>query len=348
MKGQVWLKRILYLAILLLALAAFKGLDLYRKAFAPSIFVDKDVPHFIFIKTGWNYDSVMSLIEEEKLVKNMNSLQWTAEKKNYPNHVKPGRYRIKNRMSNNDLINMLRSGRQEPVQLSFNNIRTLEEFAARIGEQLEMDAPSLLAYLKADSVHRRYDLNKYTINCIFIPNTYEIFWNISPQAFTDRMYKEYSDFWNNRRIRKAQELGMSREEVITLASIVNEETRMNDEKRRIAGVYINRLQKPMRLQADPTVIYAWGDFGIRRVRQKHYRLDSPFNTYRVDGLPPGPICLPDISSIDAVLNYEKHSYLYFCAKADFSGYHSFAKTLSEHNKNAALYRRELNKRRIYN
>ena len=182
---------------------------------------------------------------------------------------------------------------------------------------------------------------------MFIPNTYEIWWNISPKAFIERMYKEYNDFWNPRRQRKADGMKMTREEVITLASIVNEETRKDDEKPRIAGVYMNRLENRIRLHADPTVIYGLGNFSIKRVLRKHYMIDTPFNTYKIDGLPPGPICFPDISSIDAVLNYEKHNYFYFCARSDFSGYHAFARTLAEHNRNAALYQHELNKRRIY-
>ena len=172
----------------------------------------------------------------------------------------------------------------------------------------------------------------------FIPNTYEVYWNMSVEGLLDRMHREYQSFWNKRRMHKADKLDMTPEEVITLASIVNEETKKNDEKARVAGVYINRLREPMRLQADPTVIYALGDFSIKRVLRKHYQISSPFNTYRVDGLPPGPICFPDIASIDAVLNYEKHSYLYFCASPDFSGYHVFARNLSEHNRNAAAYR----------
>lgn len=347
MTAHVWLKRIMYIILILLALAAIKGIDLYRKAFAPNIFLNNEEPRYLFIRTGWNYDSVLAAIKAQGLVKNMNSLKWTAAKKNYASHVNPGRYLVKNRMSNNDFINMLRSGRQEPVILTFNNIRTLEQLADRLDEQLEMSAEEFLHYVYTDSVPEKYGFNQYTINCMFIPNTYEVFWDVSVPDFTDRMYSEYNNFWNSRRTRKAEQMGMTPEQVITLASIVNEETRKNDEKAKVAGVYINRLNKPMRLQADPTVIYAWKNFGIRRVLRKHYQINSPFNTYRVDGLPPGPICFPDISSIDAVLNYEKHDYLYFCARPDFSGYHSFAKTLTEHNRNAALYRSELNKRRIY-
>jgi UPF0755 protein len=250
-------------------------------------------------------------------------------------------------MSNNELINMLRSGRQEPVSLTFNNLRTEKQLAKRLDSQLEMDSKSIMEFFNSDSVAKAYGFDKYTLKCLFIPNTYEVYWNISVKDLFDRMQKEYNDFWSNKRVRHAESLGMSKAEIITLASVVNEETRKDDEKKRIAGVYVNRLEKGMRLQADPTVVYAVGNFSIQRVLKKHYRIDSPFNTYKYGGLPPGPICFPEISSIDAVLNYEKHNYLYFCAKPDFSGYHNFAKTLKQHNRNAELYRRELNKRKIY-
>jgi len=347
MSEHVWLRRVIYFLLILLAIAAFKGFSLYRKAFAPNIYTKNKQDIAFFIPSGSSYDDVLKLMEEKKLIKNLNSFQWAATKKNYPNHINPGRYKIENRMSNNELINILRSGRQEPVLLTFNNLRTEKQLANRLAEQLELDSQSIMAFFNSDSIAESFGFNKYTFRCIFIPNTYEVYWNISVEALFQRMLTEYNNFWNNRRAHKAETIGLSKEEVITLASIVNEETRKNDEKDRIAGVYMNRLEKGIRLQADPTLIYAIGNFSIQRVLKKHYRIDSPYNTYKYGGLPPGPICFPEISSIDAVLDYEKHNYLYFCVKPDFSGYHSFAKTLKEHNRNAELYHRELNKRRIY-
>ena len=347
MKAHIWLKRIAIALLAIIILLGIKGLDIYRRAFSPNIFIPSNEKIYLYIPTGSTYNTVLKNIRELNVVRNMKSMEWAAQKKNYPNLVKAGKYRLRNRMSNNEFINILRSGRQEPVKLTFNNIRTLEQFTDRIAQQLEFSSQDLLSLLKADSIQKKYGFNKYTINCMFIPNTYEFFWNTSPEKFTERMHTEYESFWNNKRQRKAEKLNLTREEVIILASIVDQETDMNDEKSRIAGVYLNRINKGMRLQADPTVIYAIGNFNIKRVLRKHYQINSPFNTYKVDGLPPGPICLPEISSIDAVLDYEKHNYLYMCAKPDFSGYHVFAKTLNEHNKNAALYRKELNKRRIY-
>jgi UPF0755 protein len=347
MDAHVWLKRVMYVLVLLIALSGVKFLTLYRKAYAPNIFTPENKDVFFYITTGTKYEDVIESIKTLKIVRNINSLEWVAQKKNYPKHVYPGRYLIQHRMSNNELINMLRSGKQKPLNLTFNNLRTLKQLSDRVSEQLEFSSSTLMDLLTSDSIQKKYGFNKYTINCMFISNTYEIYWNISPKAFLDRMYKEYNSFWNIRRKSKAEKMGMSREEVMTLASIVNEETRKADEKSRIAGVYINRLNKSIRLQADPTVIYGLGNFNMNRVLRKHYQIESPFNTYLIDGLPPGPICFPDISTIDAVLNFEKHNYYYFCARPDFSGYHTFARTLEEHNRNAALYRRELDKRRIY-
>ncbi len=347
MDAHVWLKRVMYILILVIALSGVRILSLYRKAYAPNIFTEEKKDVYLYIKTGSTYEEVIDALKTLNIVKHINSLEWVAEKKNYSSHVYSGRYLIQNRMSNNELINMLRSGKQKPLNLTFNNLRTLKQLADRISEQLEFDSDTLMALLTSDSIQKKYGFNKYTINCMFISNTYEIYWNISPKAFLDRMYKEYDAFWNTRRRLKAENMGLTREEVMTLASIVNEETRKSDEKSRVAGVYINRLKKGIRLQADPTVIYGLGNFNIKRVLRKHYQLETPFNTYLIDGLPPGPICFPDISTIDAVLNFEKNNYLYFCARPDFSGYHAFARTLEEHNRNAALYRRELNKRRIY-
>ncbi|MBA7538198.1 Endolytic murein transglycosylase [subsurface metagenome] len=347
MSEHVWLKRVIYFLLIALLIAGIKGFSLYRKAFAPNIFTKDKKEVYLYIPTGSTYKDVLELIRTENLIRNTQSFEWAATKKNYPNNIHPGRYKVKNRMSNNEFINILRSGKQDPVLLTFNNLRTEKQLANRLAEQLEIDSPDIMKYFQSDSICEEYGFDKYTFKCIFIPNTYKVYWNISVDGLFDRMLSEYDAFWNKKRDRKVEEIGMTKEEVITLASIVNEETRKDDEKRRIAGVYMNRLNKGIRLHADPTVIYATGDFSMKRVLRKHYRINSPFNTYKYAGLPPGPICFPEISSIDAVLKYEKHKYLYFCAKPDFSGYHNFAKTLKEHNRNAELYRRELNKRRIY-
>jgi UPF0755 protein len=340
------LKRVLLALLILFVIAAAKSLDIYKKAFSPNVVIPQSET-FFYVRTGWNYDSILVSLKKQNLVKNVRSFEWTAKRKKLQNHIHPGKYLIKNRMSNNELVNKLRSGIQEPVKLTFNTIRTLDQFAGKIAQQLEIDSVAFLKHLLDSSVEAKYGLNKYTIACMFIPNTYEFYWNTDADKFLDRMYKEYQKFWNRVRIAQARQMNKTPEEIITLASIVNEETWRVDERKRIAGVYINRLEKGMRLQADPTIKYAVGNFALRRVLKKHYEVDSPYNTYMYAGLPPGPICFPDISSIEAVLNYEHHDYLYFCARPDFSGYHNFSKSLAEHSKNARAYQYQLNKKRIY-
>lgn len=341
------IKRTIYIFIIIIAFAGYKAVVIYKKAFMPNIRLVNRSQDYILIPTGSKYTDVYNIIENKIFIEDKESFNWTALKKNYPNHIKAGRFKITNGMSNNELINILRSGKQEPVELTFNNIRTLSQLAGRVSEEIEVDSIKLLNLFHSPEIQAKYGFNDNNIISIFIPNTYEFFWNTSEVQFIDRMNREYDNFWNKDRLTKAAGLHMTKEQVVTLASIINEETDRNDEKARIAGVYINRLNKKIRLQADPTVIYVVGDFTLQRVLRKYYQIDSPYNTYIYGGLPPGPICIPEISSIDAVLNYEKHDYLYFCARSDFSGYHIFARSLEAHNNNAQIYRRELNKRKIY-
>jgi len=250
-------------------------------------------------------------------------------------------------MNNNELINMLRSGNQAPVNIVLHNIRTKPELASVVQEKLEADSLAVIRLLNNSSYLEDYGLDTETVRAIFIPNTYEFYWNTSAKQFFERMYQEYQKFWTEKKIEKAKKIDLSRLEVITLASIVEEETIKNDERPTIAGVYMNRLRKGMPLQADPTVRYALQDFTIKRILKKHLVIDSPYNTYKNKGLPPGPINMPSIPSINAVLHYEKHDYLFFCAKDDFSGYHAFAKTHAEHVRNARKYQKALNKRKIW-
>jgi UPF0755 protein len=348
MRASRVIKIVLILFIAGTVFAGLKAFGLYRKAFIPNVYIKGTKEVYLYIPTNSNYNYVFEELKTQNLLKNPKSFNWTAHRKNYHNLVKPGRYRLKNRMSNNTLINMLRSGNQEAVKLTFNNTNTLQGLCNRVANQLEFSSNELMLLLSDKETLKNYGFTSYTIPAMFIPNTYELYWNTTPQGFLDRMKKEYDDFWTRSRTAKAEKLGMTKNEVTTLASIVQKEVIFNDEKRRVAGLYVNRLNKNIRLQADPTLIFAMGDYSIRRVLNTHKKLESPYNTYTHDGLPPGPICIPDIASIDAVLNYEKHKYIYMCAKPDFSGYHNFAKTLSQHNKNAEAYRRELNKRRIYN
>ena len=216
----------------------------------------------------------------------------------------------------------------------------------KLAGQIDADSAAIMRALTSDEVARKAGFNSLTLFSMFIPNTYEFYWTVTPEEFVERMKREYDRFWTPERDALRKRSGLSRFEVMTLASIVYEETRKTDEMPRVAGVYVNRLKKGMPLQADPTIKYAMQDFGLRRILYKHLKYESPYNTYLNKGLPPSPICMPGINAIDAVLNYEKHDYIFFCARETFDGYHNFAKTLREHNANAQAYSRELNRRKI--
>ncbi len=301
----------------------------------------------IYIPGKASYEQAMDSVISSLEIKSPVILRWVSEKKNYPVHVKPGRYVVDNKMSYNGLINMLRSGRQTPVKMTFNNLRTLSEVAGRIGGQIDADSSEIMTFLSDPGNYSGDGFTEKNIIAVFIPNTYELFWNTGPGGLYSRMLREYREFWNSGRLKKAEEIGLTPLEVSTLASIVDEEAAKKDEMPRIAGVYLNRLKRGIPLQADPTVKFALNDFTITRVLKKHLQVDSPYNTYKYRGLPPGPIGCPTIVSIEAVLNAEENDYLFFAAKPDFSGYHNFSRTLTEHNRYASQYQRELNKRRIF-
>jgi UPF0755 protein len=295
-------------------------------------------PVSLFIPSDADYQYVKNEIETLNVLRSNRAFDFLAKKTDYDENVHAGRYVLNDGMTNQQLINMLRMGYQTPVKVVFHNIRTVEQLAGRISEQIEADSTAIITEIYNDD-----DVDATT----FIPNTYEFYWNTDADDFVDRMVAEYNTFWNETRQTKAKEKKLSQKEVSILASIVDKETTKKSEMPTIAGVYLNRLNKHWPLQADPTLVYALGDYNIRRVLDVHKDIDSPYNTYKYAGLPPGPICIPSIAAIDAVLNAEKHNYFYFCAKDDLSGYHVFAKNITEHNKNAEKYRRALNKNKIY-
>ncbi|HQL45026.1 MAG TPA: endolytic transglycosylase MltG [Bacteroidales bacterium] len=309
--------------------------------------VKNDEPVRIYLPTGSDFSALTDTLESADLLRSRESFIITSRLKSFGKTVKPGSYIIEPGMSNNSLVNMLRSGRQAPVNVTFNNIRTLDELAGKTGGQIEADSASLSEFFHDESNYSADGYNTETVIAVFIPDTYELYWTVDPRGFYRRMLKEYRDYWNDDRTAKAEAQGLTPPEVSVLASIVDEEASREDEKPRIAGVYINRLRLGMPLQADPTVKFAVNDFTLRRVLNKHVAVDSPYNTYKFAGLPPGPIRCPSRSGLDAVLNAEKHEYLFFVAKYDGSGYHHFSRTLAEHNRYAVAYWRELNRRRIY-
>lgn len=317
----------------------------YNMIYSSNINVQNAQNKFLFIPTGSNYENVIEILKSNKVLVNIESFKWMAEMMNYPNHVHPGKYRLKKGFSNRSLIKLLRSGEQEIIKVQFEKIRTKNKLVSYFSSNLEADSAELITMLTDRHFIEKYGFNNETIISMFIPNTYHFNWNTSAREVFDRMAIEYKKFWNNDRKANAKRLNLSQSEIATLASIVEEETYRNSEKPRVAEVYLNRIRKGMLLQADPTVIFAVGDFSIKRVLKKHTKIESPYNTYKNVGLPPGPICIPTISSIDAVLKPEEHDYLYFCAKEDFSGYHNFSKTYAGHLRNAKLYQRMLNKQK---
>lgn len=323
-------------------------LIVYQRVFSPNVNLEDRTFIYFYVPTGAGFDSILTLLEEQGIIEDPESFRWLSYRKNYHNHVHSGRYRIENGMSNNKLINLLRSGNQEPVDLTFNHVRSRGELSSVVAGQIEPDSASIYRAITSDSLASLYGFTGMNFYAVFIPNTYEVYWDISTNALLQRMVSEYDFFWKGERERLAREMGMTRMQVMILASIVDEETYITEEEPVIAGVYINRLRKGMRLQADPTIKYAVGDMDMKRILKKHLEIDSPFNTYRRAGLPPAPIVIPSISAIDAVLHHENHDYLYFCAKGDFSGRHDFSKTLAQHNRNARLYQKALDRRKILN
>jgi UPF0755 protein len=318
----------------------------YGRIYEANVSLDGE-QEFFYVPTGSDFEYVIEHLESEGIINDIKSFRWVATRKQYEQNVKPGRYKIRNGSSNNELVNMLRSGNQDPVMVVFNNLKNLNQVAGKVSQYLEGDSLEFAAYLADTALYKEYGFTKETFTSMFIPNTYEFFWTTTPEQFTDRMKREYDDFWKGDRDKKAKRMEMTRADVVTLASIVDEETMHDQENGMVAGVYINRLKRGIPLQADPTLKFAKDDFTVKRILNADKEIESPYNTYKYKGLPPGPISIPSISAIDGVLNHEDHNYVFFCAKADFSGYHAFARSLSEHNKNARDYQKALNNRQIY-
>jgi len=323
-------------------------IDYYNKFYKPNTsFEDESI--FLYVMKD---DSLAFRDSISKYIKSEKTFYKAAERLDYLENQKTGRYKIIKDIGNNDIVNSLKFN-NTPVNVIFNNQERIENLAGRVSKQIYEDSTSLVKAFKDKNFLNINNFNNDNILSMFIPNSYEVYWNIEPEDFRDKMLSEYNKFWNQDRTKKAEQLGLSRLEVISLASIVQKESIKVDERPTIAGVYINRLKKRMRLQADPTVIYSIKDYYknfdtiIRRVLYRDLRLKSRYNTYRINGLPPGPIAMPDISAIDAVLDYEEHNYIFFVADPYKRGYHLFARNLSEHNRNKRVYTRWLNSRGIF-
>lgn len=337
-------KIILLSLLVVLAVGGYFGIKFYKVFFAPNT-TGKE--KYLYVRTGSNLDNLFEELRRKDILTEIGTFSQAAAKMDLARSLKPGRYKLLKGMNNRSIINMLKSGNQDPVKLKFQNLRKKENFAGYLANNLEPDSLTFISVLDSAALIEKYGFNKDNSYVMFIPNTYEMYWNVTALEFFDRMHTEYEKFWNPERKQKAAALNLTPIQVSILASIVDAEALYDKEMPTIAGLYLNRLNKGILLQADPTVIYANNDFSVKRVTNSLLQVQSKYNTYKYAGLPPGPIMMPSINAIDAVLNREKNNYIYMCAKEDFSGYHNFAVTVQEHELNAKKYREALNKRNIF-
>ena len=303
-------------------------------------------PTFLYVDADDTADSVYVKLERNLNASSLTGFRMLASAGKYAAHVHPGAYRFKPTDSTWRIFRRLQTGNQTPIQLTIPSVRTLGQLIKTVSRKLMADSTQLAHTLLDSTTISRFGYDAYTLPSLFIPDTYEVYWTMSAFEFLERMDKEHHRFWNEERMNKAKEIGLTPIQVSTLASIVEEETANKAEKPMVAGLYINRLHAGMPLQADPTVKFALQEFGLRRILHKHLVNDSPYNTYKHEGLPPGPIRIPSADGIDAVLNYAHHDYLYMCAKEDFSGTHNFSHDWNEHLNNARKYQKALNERNI--
>ena len=307
---------------------------------------------YLYVDADDNVDSISQKIESQTAPESMRVFHLFAGLLNLKERIRTGRYEVSPQHTMLNLIRDIRNHHEKPIMLVVPSTRTMDAMAGKLANQLMLDSASIEQYLKDEGNIKALGYTKETLPGLFIPNTYEVYWDVSIPKLMERMQKENAAFWNEERMNKLQEVSqyageeMTKEKVITLASIVDSETADDGEKPTIAALYMNRMRKPMALQSDPTVIFAVGDFSIRRVLHEHLKVESPYNTYRNLGLPPGPIRVPSIAGIDAVLNHDKNDYIYMCAKEDFSGTHNYAVSYGEHLRNAARYTKALNERGI--
>lgn len=334
------------LAVFLVAIivAGFFGFNFYKTYFAPNVSGEEK---YLYVRTGGSFQDLLAELESKGSLKNLKTFNKAAIEMELPNKLKPGRYKLAEGMNNRRIINAIKAGNQEPLNLKIQNLRKKENLAAYLSRNLEQDSLAFIKMLDSAELFTKYGFTENNNYTMYIPNSYEMYWNTSPVELFERMKKEYDKFWTSERKEKAAALKLSPQEVSILASIVDYEALYDKEMPIIAGLYLNRLNKGILLQADPTVIFANNDFTVKRVTNSLLRVDSKYNTYRYAGLPPGPIMMPSISAIDAVLNRDDNKYIYMCAKEDFSGYHNFAVTVQEHERNAKKYRDALNKRKIF-
>ena len=337
------MKFFIRLVIALFVLGSILGYVAYDKIFGVNT---SDEEKELFIPTGSEYNYLTQLLESEGIVRDVSSFGLVSKLMKYGSKVRPGRFIIPAQLSNRKLIQLLRSGKQSPVNVTISTGRKLENIAGVVSKRIEADSQSILSAFLNPAFLESMDLDTANAISAVIPNTYEFFWDTDAVQFAERMKKESDLFWNEERDAKRRSMDMSRSEVSTLAAIVEKESNLKAERPTMAGVYVNRLNQDIPLQADPTVVFGLNDFTIRRVLNKHLESDTPYNTYKYSGLPLGPICMPSISSIDAILNYERHDYIFFCAKPGYNNGHLFAETNAQHERNARKYHRWLDQEGI--
>jgi UPF0755 protein len=340
-------KKILaYLLVAVSTIAATLAFYFWQVAYSPNLNVDGKQKFVLYLPKNATYESMMDTLRTHKIINDEVAFGFMTKRMGLRESLRSGRYEIEPNAANKEIISKIRSGNQDPVKLTFNNIRTKDDLIKKIGTKLDFDSNLLLEKITKEEECAKYGFTSETIMCMFLPDTYFIYWDSSVDDFLKRMNSEYKKFWNEKRLSQAQAINMTPIQVGVMASIVQSETNKPDEMPKVAGVYVNRIATDMPLQADPTVKFAVGDFSLKRILTKHLSISSPYNTYRNLGLPPGPIALPERIALDAVLDYDKHNYTYFCAKEDFSGYHNFAATYTEHLKNADIYQAALDARGI--
>ncbi|MEO5584334.1 MAG: endolytic transglycosylase MltG [Flavobacteriales bacterium] len=339
-------KILLFLVLIALAIGGFFAWKMWRDVFGPGArFAAEE--KVLLIPTGADLDQVMDSLKSTGILKDEKTFHWVAERKKYADKVRPGRYVVPSGMSMNDLVNKLRNGEQDPVRITFANIKNIPQLAGQVSKYVEADSLAMIEAILSPATAKRLGFTRETIISLFLPNTYEVWWTVTPDQLIDRFAKEYKRFWTPERQAAATAMGLSQSEVSTLASIVQAETGKAADAPMIAGVYLNRLRIGMPLQADPTLKFALGMDTLSRLLNADMRIDSPYNTYTHVGLPPGPINLPEPRFIDAVLHPSKNNYLYFCAREDLSGYSNFSATYEQHQVNARRYQQALNKRGIF-
>ena len=336
-------KFIIALAVIIVIALGGTLIFYYLKYFGPNV-TDKE--KYLYIRTGEGYDEVYKTIREQGIVKDTVNFNWAAHNMKYTGNVKPGRYRLTAGMSNRKFINMLLAGNQEAVDLSFRGLRLKTQFAGFLAKKLEPDSTAFIRLLDSADYVKQFGFTTDNVYTVFMPNTYDIYWNTTPEKFFKRMYDHYNKFWTDERKQKAAAINLTPIQVSILASIVDGEALHDDEMPTIAGLYLNRLKKGQKLESDPTVIFAIGDFNIRRVLNRDKAYNSPYNTYMHTGLPPGPVMMPSVNAVKAVLNYKPSNYIYMCAKEDFSGYHNFTDNLTQHMVNARKFQHALDQRNI--